>query len=243
MPPCRRYTRRSGPDRRPGSDEAADDHIRPDVRRLDALDELAVAVVHHDLDVRLDLLAEANQLPNLLHGEARAGGVALGALDGDELGALVDLGTDGIVVEGAVGLQVRLGVGNTVLLQRALALPDADDLLQRVIGCAHGGEQFISRQQVGGQGHGQGVGAAGDLGPYQCGFRVEHVGIDPFQIVPALVVVAVAGGGGKVGGVYPVFLHGRNNLGLIVLCGLVDGVKPVPQLRDDPLSVFIDQPC
>ena len=53
-------------------------------------------------------LQKRDQLPDLLHGEAGAGGVALGALDGDELGALVDLGADGIVVEGAVGLQVRL---------------------------------------------------------------------------------------------------------------------------------------
>ena len=221
-------------------DETAYYHISAHIRRLNALHKFAVAVVHHDLDVRLDLLAEANQLPNLLHGEARAGGVALGALDGDELGALVDLGTDGIVVEGAVGLQVRLGVGNTVLLQRALALPDADDLLQRVIGCAHGGEQFISRQQVGGQGHGQGVGAAGNLRPHQRSLRVEHICIDPFQIVPALVIVAVAGGGGEVGGIYPIPLHGGQDLGLIVFRRLVDGVKPVPQLRNDPLSVFID---
>ena len=215
-------------------------HIGPHIRRLNTLHKFAVAVVHHDLDVRLDLLAEADQLPDLLHGEAWAGGVALGALDGDELGALVDLGADGIVVEGAVGLQVRLGVGNTVLLQRALALPDADDLLQRVIGCAHGGEQFISRQQVGGQGYGQGVGAAGDLRPHQRSLRVEHICIDPFQIVPALVIVAVAGGGGKVGGIYPILLHGGQDLGLIVFRRLVDGVKPVPQLRNDPLSVFID---
>ena len=70
------------------------------------------------------------------------------------------------------------------------------------------------------------MGAAGDLGPHQGCLCMEHVGIDPLQIIPALVIVAVAGGGGEVGGVHPVFLHGHQHLCLIVLRGLVNGIKP-----------------
>ena len=113
----------------------------------------------------------------------------------------MDGGPDAVVVKAAVRKQVYLAVADAVFPQGAGGGADADDLLQRVIGCAHGGEQFISRQQVGGQGHGQGVGAAGNLRPHQRSLRVEHICIDPFQIVPALVIVAVAGGGGKVGGI------------------------------------------
>ena len=171
------------------------------------------------------LFAEGDQLPDLCDGEGGPGGVALGALDGDELGALVDLLADGVVVKGAVRLQIRLGVGDAVLLQGALALADADDLLQRVVGGAHRGEQLVPRQQVGGERHRQRVGAAGDLGPHQRGLGVEHVGVDPLQIVPPLVVVAVAGGGGEVGGVDPVFLHGGDDLGLVELRILIDFVK------------------
>ena len=195
------------------------------------LHELAVAVVHHDLDAGLDLLAEGDELPDLPHGEAGAGGVALGSLDGDELRAPVDLLPDGVVVKGPVGFQVRLGVGDAVLLQRAAALPDADDLLQGVVGSAHGGEELVPRQEVGAEGHRQGMGAAGDLGPHQGCLRVEDVGVDPLQVVPALVVVAVAGGGGEVGGVHPIFLHGGHHLGLVVLGHLVDAVKAGAQLR------------
>ena len=160
-------------------DEGTDYHVGAHVGGLHALHKFAVAVVHHDLDVRLDLLAEADQLPNLLHGETGTGGVALGALNGNELGARIDLGADSVIVKGSVRLQVRLRVGHAVFLQGALALPDADDLFQRIVGCAHGGEQLVPRQQIGGERHGQGVGAAGNLRPHQRCLRVEHIGIDP----------------------------------------------------------------
>ena len=119
-------------------DEAAHHHVGPQIRRAPGLHELAVAVVHHDFHVRLDPLAEGDQFPDLPDREGGAGGVALGPLDGDELGAAVDLLPDGVVVEGSVGLQVRLGIGDAVLLQGAFALPDADDLLQGVIGAPTG---------------------------------------------------------------------------------------------------------
>ncbi|CAN4044771.1 Peptidase propeptide and YPEB domain, partial [Dysosmobacter welbionis] len=224
-------------------DEAAYHHVGPQVRGLDGLHELAVAVVHHDFHVRLDPLAEGDQFPDLPDREGGAGGVPLRPLDGDELGAAVDLLPDGVVVEGSVGLQVRLGIGDAILLQGAFALPDADDLLQGVIGGSHRGQQLVPRQQVGGEGHCQGMGAAGDLGTDQSRLRVEHIGVHSLQVVPAVIVVAVAGGGGKVGGVYPVFLHGGQDLALVVLCRLINDVEPGPQVPEHRLAVFIDRPA
>ena len=87
------------------------------------------------------------------------------------------------------------------------------------------------------------MGAAGDLGPHQGGLGVEHVGVDPLQVVPALVVIAVAGGGGEVGGVDPVFLHGCQDLALVILRCLVDGVKPLPQVPQHRFTIFIDSPA
>ena len=78
--------------------------------------------------------------------------------------------------------------------------------------------------------------AAGDLGTHQSSLRVEHIGVDPLQVVPALVIVAVTGGSGEMGGVHPVFLHGRKDLTLVVLCRLVDGFKPGTQMLQDLLA-------
>ena len=66
------------------------------------------------------------------------------------------------------------------------------------------------------------MGAAGDLGPHQRRLGAEDAGINTLQIVPAVVVVAVAGGGVEVHGGQPVFLHGLYHLGLIVLRHGVD---------------------
>ena len=154
--------------------------------------------------------------------------------------ALVDGGADGVIVEGAVRLQICLSIGDAVLLQGAFALPNADDFLQSIIGGAHWGEQFISGQEIGRQGHCQGVGAAGDLGADQGSLRVEHIGIDPLQIVPALIIIAVTGGSGKVRGIDPVFLHGGQDLALVVLRGLIDCVKPLPQSTKNGFSILIN---
>ena len=94
----------------------------------------------------------------LLHGIGGPGGIALGALDGDEPGLFVDGGPDAVIVEPAVRQQVHLPVRNAVLLQGAGGGPDADDLLQSVIGSAHRAEQLVPGQQVGPQGQGQGMG-------------------------------------------------------------------------------------
>ena len=84
------------------------------------------------------------------------------------------------------------------------------------------------------------MGAAGDLGPDQRRLRVEGVGVDPFQIVPAHVVIAVAGGGGKAGGPHPVFLHGGQDLGLVVLGDGVGLPEAVLQGLQDPLAAVAD---
>ena len=209
-------------------DKATHDHVRAYVGRLPQLGELAVAVVHHADDVRLALLAEGDELADLLHGEAGAGGVALGALDGDQLGLLVDGGADTVVVKGTAGQQIHLPVGDAVLPEGAGGGADADDLLQRVVGAAHGTEQLIAGQQVGAQRQCQRVGAAGDLGTHQRRLGAEAVGVDPLQIVAALVVVAVAGGEIEVIGGQPVFLHGGDDLHLV---GLGNGVDLGEALR------------
>ena len=127
-------------------DETAHDHVRTHVGRLPQLGELAVAVVHHADHVRLAPLAEGDELADLVHGEAGAGGVALGALDGNELGLGADGGADAVVVEAAVRQQIHLPVGDAVLFERAGGGTDTDDLLQRVIGAAHRAQQLVAGQ-------------------------------------------------------------------------------------------------
>ena len=87
------------------------------------------------------------------------------------------------------------------------------------------------------------MGAAGDLGTHQGRLRVEAVGVDPLQVVPAHVVVAVARGLGEAGGVDPVLLHGPEDLGLVVLGDAVDLREPLPQAREHRLAVLIDAPA
>ena len=96
-------------------------------------------------------------------------------------------------------------VGNAVFCQTAGAGTDADDFLQSVIRQAHRGEKLIAGQQIGAQSDGQRVGTTGDVGSNQSGFRMEYISIDLLQLVTALVVIAIAGGGGKAGGADPVF--------------------------------------
>ena len=121
-------------------DQGAHHHIRPHVGGLHGFHKFAVAVVHHDLHIGLAGLAEGNQLADLCHGEGGPGGVALGALNGNELGFFVDGGPNSIVVKFAAGEQIHLPVGNPVLCQGAGAFPDADDLLQGVVGQPYRGQ-------------------------------------------------------------------------------------------------------
>ena len=65
-------------------------------------------------------------------------------------------------------------------------------------------------------------------------------GVDPFQVVPALVVIAIAGGGGEVGGVDPVLLHGAEDLGLVVLGGAVNVREAVPEALQRRLPIAVN---
>ena len=85
------------------------------------------------------------------------------------------------------------------------------------------------------------MGAAGDLGADQRRLGVEDVRIDLLQAFPAVVVVAVAGGGGEVLGADAVFLHGQEDLGLVDLRPLVDGLEAVRQTGQDLLPPVADR--
>ena len=96
-------------------DERADDHVSAHVRRFQRLDKLSVAVIHHADHIRLDLLAERNQLADLRDRVRRPRGVSLGALDGDELRLVVDGRADGVIVKRTVGQKLGLPVADAVL--------------------------------------------------------------------------------------------------------------------------------
>ena len=114
--------------------------------------------------------------------------------------------------------------------------------MEGVVGQAHRGEQLVPRQEVGAEGHCQSVGAAGDLGADQGRLGVEYIGVDPLQAVPAVVVIAVAGGSGEVVGPHPVFLHRQQDLGLVGLRRPVNGIKAVPQGFQHGLAPPADLP-
>ena len=99
------------------------------------------------------------------------------------------------------------------------------------------------------------MGTAGNLRPHQRRLGMKHIGIDLFQPVSALVVVAVACGGGKAGCADLVLLHGVQHLALIDLRAPVNfpeaRLQPVqhglPQiadlLRDSKGAVHLFQRC
>lgn len=159
-------------------DEAADDHVRADVARLDRLDELAVAVIDHDRYIGLDRAADSDGLADLRDRERRTRLVALGALDVDELRFRRDGGADGGKIKAAVVEQIDLPVAYAVFGERAGRGADADDLLERIVGLAGDGEQLVAGQQVRAQRDGERMGAAGDLRANQRGLGVEGVGVD-----------------------------------------------------------------
>ena len=221
-------------------DEGADHHVGPYIGGLHGFYKFAIAVVHHNGHIRLALLAEGNELADLSHGEREPGGVALGPLDGDELGFLVDGSLDARIVKASVGEQIYLPVADAVLRQGTGTLADADDLLQGIVGGSHRGQQLVAGQQIGTEGYSQGVGAAGDLRPDQGSLGVEYVGVDLFQGVPAQVIVAVAGGSGKAGGADPILPHGIEHLGLVVFGDGINGGEPVLQTLNGLFSVGVN---
>ena len=71
--------------------------------------------------------------------------------------------------------------------------------------------------------------AAHDARAYQRGFGVEGIRVYALQRIAAHIVVAVAGGACKAGGVHAVFLHRADHLALVVLGDAIDGVKALAQ--------------
>ncbi len=84
------------------------------------------------------------------------------------------------------------------------------------------------------------MGAAGDLGAYQGGLRVKDIGVDALQRVPAVVVIAVARGGGKMSGVDPVFLQGQQDFILVIFGDLVNARKALGQHAQDLLAKAVN---
>ena len=78
------------------------------------------------------------------------------------------------------------------------------------------------------------MGAVDELHPHQGVLGAKDVGVDPVQGVPAQVVVAVAGGAGKVGLRHPVLLEGGEHLAGVLLR---DGVDAGELLRQLPLGL------
>ena len=216
--------------------KAAHHHIGPHIAGLKLLHELAVAVIHHADNVGFALFAESNQLPDLLHGKTGAGGVAFGALNGNELRFFIDGLADSLIVESAVGQQVGLPIGDTVLGERPHRGTDADHALQGVVGRTHRGEEFIPGEEIGAECQRQCMGAAGDLGSHQRRLGVEHGGVDILQVVAALVIVAVARGEIEVPRRQIVLLHGGNDLGLVMLGDGVNAAELPAQLLQHLLA-------
>ena len=113
---------------------------------------------------------------------------------------------------------------HAVVFQRARPLVHSPyHTQQRVIGSTHGGQQYIPRLQRPKQGTGDGVGAVDKLDAHQSGLCAEEVGVDLIQLIPPQVVVAIAGGAGKISVSHPVLLEGGQHP-----CGVLlrDGIDP-----------------
>ncbi len=79
------------------------------------------------------------------------------------MGALIDGGTDAVVVEAAVRQQVYLTIGDAVLGEAAGGWADTDDLLEGVIRAAGRTEDLVARTGVAGEGDAERVCTGGDL--------------------------------------------------------------------------------
>ena len=209
-------------------DEGAHHQVGPHVGGLDGLHELPVAVVHDDRRVGIGLLDDAAHLPDLRHRQGRAGGVPLGALDEHRLhpGAGGRLGHS--IQVGLVVKELYLLILDAVVFQGPVALVHrADHPQQGVVGGPHSGYQHVPRLQTAVQGGGDSVGTVDELDAYQGGLGAEDLGVDLVQLVPAQVVVAVAGGTGEVGVCYPMGLEGVQHPGGVLLGDGVDTGKLV----------------
>ena len=119
-------------------------------------------------------------------------------------------------------------VFDAVVFQGPVALVHrADHPQQGVVGGPHSGHQHVPRLQTAVQGGGDGVGAVDELDAYQSRLGAENLGVDLVQLVPAQVVVAVAGSAGEVGVGHSVGLEGVQHPGGVLLGDGVDTGKLV----------------
>ena len=169
---------------------------------------------------------------NLGNGNRLSPGVARGPLDAAHLRPGTDGPADAFQVNAAIRQQIHLLIGDAEFFQRALPLaPDADHLLQGVVRTAGAVDDLVPRTQNALKGNGQSMGAVHNLGPHQCGFRVEHVSVESFQRVPAFVIIAVPGIPGEMPVRNPFFLKGGHHLVLVV----GHDVFQAPELIPDPV--------
>ena len=203
--------------------EGTHHQVGPHVGGLHGLHELPVAVVHDDRRVRVGLLDHAAHLPDLRHRQGGAGRVPLGALDEHRLHPGIGGRLGHPLQVGLVVKKFYLPVFDAVVFQGTVSLVHrADHPQQGVVGGPHSGHQHVPRLQTAVQGGGDGVGAVDELDAHQGGLGAEDLGVDLVQLVPAQVVVAVAGGAGEVGVGHPVGLEGVQHPGGVLLGDGVD---------------------
>lgn len=85
------------------------------------------------------------------------------------------------------------------------------------------------------------MGAAGDLGADKGVLAAENMGIHPFQRVPSVIVITVAGASVHVLCADPVFLECLQDLELIVLSGLINAMETFFQSTADLTSIIQDR--
>ena len=73
------------------------------------------------------------------------------------------------------------------------------------------------------------MGAVDELHPHQGIFGAEQLREDLIQLVPAEIVIAVAGGPGKIGLRHPVLLKSGQDLAGVLLRDGINAVELVPQ--------------
>ena len=136
---------------------------------------------------------------DLVHAQRRPPVVSARALNEHQLHVRRDRVQYALFVQRAI-LQLHLLIADAEVLQRtgARLARNADDLFQRVIRLARGGQQGFARPKHAVQAQRQRVRAGSDLRTHQRLLRAEHLRDDLGQRVAANIVVAVAGRGREV---------------------------------------------
>ena len=205
-------------DQRPCND------VRADLRRLDILDELTVAVIHHDRSLRVCLPHGLADLPDLRAGQGLAHRITAAALDEHQLDVLVlcRLGDRGQV--GRAVLEVNLLVADAVALHAA-AVVAGDRVLERVIGGTGDRKHGIPGLDRGKHGAGQRVCAVDKADAHERSLGAENVRINVVERVAAVVVVTITGCPGEQVVRHAVFGKCRKHLFGIPVADLLDAGK------------------